>query len=169
MRIDSDTPAVVKRDTIGPQSVNGGFIGNAGPGRRADAHQKRQAGFVGAAGPVNPTDCRLATPFNFLGGQLSSGGELVSTNPGVAYMPFATNPVAGSITTDFAISNDILFWGNAAFTDFYADYCQDGSGQVWVVFGAAAPPFVCAPVLLVVFDSKLTSVHPWVNWRELTL
>jgi len=106
---------------------------------------------VGAAGPVNPTDCTLATPFSFIDGTLSSGGELISTDPGIAYQPFWTNPTVGAISTTFALQDGLLVWYNAAFVGVFADFCQDDGGQVWVVFDGVAPPFACAPVDLVAF------------------
>lgn len=116
---------------------------------------------------MNPTDCTLATPFQFIDGTLVSGGELVSTDPGIAYQPFYTNPVASAITTEFSIGNNILLWGNAAFTDFYTDFCLDTAGQVWIIFNGEAPPFECAPVELVVYsvaecapDGNIISVAP---------
>jgi hypothetical protein len=111
-------------------------------------------GFVGAAGPVNPTDCSLATPFNLTNGMLSSGGELISTDPGVAYQPFWTNPTVGAITTTFAFQDGVLVWYNPSFTNVNAEFCQDLSGQVYTVFDGTTPPFQCTPVAFIPFYSK---------------
>jgi hypothetical protein len=127
-------------------------------GKRADVVVGDSNGFVGAAGPVNPTDCTLATPFDFEDGTLSSGGEYISTDPGVAYQPFYTNPTNGSIVTTFALEDGVLVWENVDFANTFADFCQDTSGQVWVVFDGNAPPFDCTTVQLVTYESKFP--HP---------
>jgi hypothetical protein len=138
------------------------IAGDTTLGRRANKIRQFQLGgqFIGAAGPVAPTDCSLATPFNFTDGTLSSGGNLVSTDLGIAYEPFWTLPTAGAITTTFALENDILVWSNVDFINFNAEFCQDDGGQVWAVFDAAAPPFNCAPVYLVAFAGKSSRPSP---------
>jgi hypothetical protein len=136
---------------------------NATLARRHSMNTKRQlqvgAGFVGAAGPVNPTDCSLATPFTFLNGQLSSGGELISTDENISLQPFFTNPTVGAITTTFSLQDSVLVWANAAFDGGVAGFCQDTAGQVWITFDATPVPFDCAPVDLIAFPSKF-SVPP---------
>ncbi|KAH8908184.1 hypothetical protein BR93DRAFT_604335 [Coniochaeta sp. PMI_546] len=112
------------------------------------------AGFVGAAGPVNPSTCTLATPFDFVNGTLSSGGEFVSTDPGIAYQPFWTTPTNGSILGTFALQNNVLVWSNDAFANTLADFCRDDSGQVYVIFDGNAPPFTCTAVQLVVYQAE---------------
>jgi hypothetical protein len=134
------------------------IAGNGGNTTVVRRHAKRQfqvnGGFVGGAGPVNPTDCSLATAFNITAGQLSSGGELVSTNPGVPYQPFLTNATVGAISTTFSRLNGGLTWQNEAFVNSAADFCQDANGQVWVTFDGTAPPFDCAAVQLIPYSGK---------------
>ncbi|KAB5517282.1 hypothetical protein GE09DRAFT_568004 [Coniochaeta sp. 2T2.1] len=137
---------------------------NATLGRRANPHRslrnaKRQFqvgdGFVGGAGPLNPTDCTLATPFVFnADGTLTSGGEYVSTDPGIAYQPFWTNSVTGAITTTFAVQDGGLVWLNAAFVGGQAGFCQDINGLVWVTFDQNPPPFDCVAVVLIPFATS---------------
>jgi hypothetical protein len=103
---------------------------------------------------VNTSDCSLATPFIFDHGTLSSGGQLISTDPGVTYQPFAVNPDVGSITTTFAVEGNTLVWYNESFVNNYADSCQDTGGQVWVIFDGNPPPFDCSTIVLVTFESK---------------
>ncbi|KAI0125184.1 hypothetical protein BJ170DRAFT_636763 [Xylariales sp. AK1849] len=116
---------------------------------------KRQAtgGFIGAAGPVNPASCSDATLFNLTNGQLTSGGEAVATDPGVAYIELRVMP-AGTISTTFSISGGVLHWFNAAFTNGQATFCQVPTGQVYAVFVPLANgPVGCTQVSLLAFSA----------------
>lgn len=52
------------------------------------------------------------------------------------------------------MQDGVLVWSNAAFTNLDAAFCQDSTGQVWVVFDAKPPPFQCTPVMLIPFAGK---------------
>lgn len=142
--------APVKRSNSNPIE---GFISLPG------SHEKRQeVGFV--VGAIIPGNCSLASPFVFANGTLSSGGEYVSTEPGVAYQPFWTLPTTASIDTTFGIIGDELIWYNPAFHNGIASFCLDLTGHVWVIFDGHLPQFPCYLVELLVFCSKSSTFLP---------
>jgi hypothetical protein len=114
----------------------------------------RQAagGFVGGAGPVNPDTCTDASAFSLVDGQLTSGGAVVATDPGVAYSPLVVGD--GTITTTFTFVDGTLGWYNDAFSGGVAGICQTADGQVYFTFTAAGGPAGCTAVTLVVYEGK---------------
>jgi hypothetical protein len=120
------------------------------------ALDKRQAtgGFIGGAGPVNPESCSAATSFDLLNGQLLSGGVAIATDPGVAYIPIKAVP-GGSISTTFALVDNVLHWYNDAFTGGEAGTCQDSTGQIFFTFkDSIAWPSGCTHVSITACAGK---------------
>ena len=89
--------------------------------------------------------------FGVRSGQLLSGGQPVSTDPGVDFIPFAVNR-AGSITRTFTIIDGKLHWYNDLFLDGEAHFCQVNSGDVFITFnGDEFGPIDCTRVDIVVY------------------
>ena len=110
---------------------------------------------MGANGVLTNT-CQAATRFTFENGQLQSAGGLVSTEIGLAYVPFTPSAEVGSITTTFAIVDSELVWFNQTFQNGgEAQYCTLGS-TVEAVF-QNPPPSNCNPVSLVVLPGRVYS------------
>lgn len=110
--------------------------------------------FVGGAGPLNPASCSDATQFNLTGGRLTSGGEVVAVDPGVAYMP--VHVADGAISTTFAVVGGVLHWYNESFSGGEAGFCQDPTGQFYFTFKDSTNwPTGCTSVSIVVYDGKL--------------
>ncbi|CAJ2503750.1 Uu.00g111440.m01.CDS01 [Anthostomella pinea] len=131
----------------------------------ASANQKRgirgirrqtapaSSGFISGAGPINPDVCTDATLFSLTDGELISGGQAVSTEPGVAFAPIRVSPT-GSISTTFSVVNGLLEWYNAAFLDGKAGFCQVAPGQVYATFSTPSTfPAGCEVVSLVVYEA----------------
>lgn len=117
---------------------------------------RRQSGggFIGGAGPANPASCSDASGFNLTDGQLTSGGELVATEPGVNSMVLRVSPAGGSINTTLAVVGGVLHWFNDAFYRGEAAFCQDADGRVNLVFSQGGAPVGCAEVSVVAYPAS---------------
>ncbi|RYP42801.1 hypothetical protein DL768_010215 [Monosporascus sp. mg162] len=154
--------------TSGPEGpIVLGIVGgpNANNGKRDLAARQASGGFVGGAGPINPDTCADATVFEFVDGELVSGGQAVRVEPGLSFTEFDVSPT-GSISTFFGVAagalvwaNDAFFgvaagalvWANDAFFGGRAGFCQVPSGQVYITFaGSDFAPAGCLPVTLAV-------------------
>ncbi|KAK7702231.1 hypothetical protein SLS64_009809 [Diaporthe eres] len=119
------------------------------PGSKA-RRQSGEGGFVGNAGVNNPVECSQATQFAIIDGELTSGGQKVSTNPGVSSAPLAVRPAVGLITRTWEIVDDELLWVNAAFVGGEATFCVDTatSRVIFSTTGAGNEPVGCTPIEL---------------------
>lgn len=119
------------------------------PGSKA-RRQSGEGGFVGNAGVNNPVECSQATQFAIIDGELTSGGQKVSTNPGVSSAPLAVRPAVGLITRTWEIMDDELLWVNAAFVGGQATFCVDTatSRVIFSTTGAGNEPVGCTPIEL---------------------
>ncbi|KAH6653815.1 aspartic peptidase domain-containing protein [Truncatella angustata] len=115
--------------------------------------KKRQTdgGFIGGAGPVNPSSCSSASNFRLTNGQLISGGQIVNTEPGIAFMPLRVSPY-GSINNTFVVVGNALHWFNDAFSGGEAGFCQMSDEQVVVTFAEIGVPADCVPVSLAIYQ-----------------
>lgn len=129
------------------------------PGSKA---RRQSSGFVGNAGVNNPAECSQATQFTIIDGELTSGGQKVSTNPGVAAAPLAVSPTVGLITRTWGIVDDELLWVNAAFAGGQTTFCLDSTTRkvFFVTTGAGTEPAGCTPVSLTPLFGKLAVPNP---------
>lgn len=89
-----------------------------------------------------------------MNGQLLGGGELVSTETGLAYVPLAPSTEVGDITTTFALVQGDLVWLNSTFGHGgNAAYCLMGS-TLEAVFTDTYPDN-CTPASVGVVPGKL--------------
>lgn len=138
-------PAVPSADVfvigIGPADPTGA------PGSKA---RRQSSGFIGNAGVNNPVECSQATQWAIIDGELTSGGQKVSTSPGPAAAPLAVSPTVGSITRTWEIVDDELLWVNGSFAGGQATFCQDSTIRkvFFVTTGAGTEPDGCTPVTL---------------------
>ncbi|KAK6199846.1 hypothetical protein LQW54_009828 [Pestalotiopsis sp. IQ-011] len=116
--------------------------------------RQSDGGFIGGAGPANPASCSDASGFDLTDGQLTSGGELVATEPGVASMVLRVSPAGGSINTTLAVVGGVLHWFNDAFYGGEAAFCQDAGGRVNVVFTEGGAPAGCAEVSVIAYPAS---------------
>lgn len=108
--------------------------------------RRDQGGFIASGGTTG--NCASALSFSLTNGQLFVENQLVSANAGVAFSPLAPSFPTGSITGVFAVSNGILSWNNAAFTNGQASFCIGADGVLEAVFIAGQAPAGCVPVQL---------------------
>ncbi|RYP84711.1 hypothetical protein DL770_005163 [Monosporascus sp. CRB-9-2] len=143
--------------TSGPEGpVILGIVGgpNANNRKRGLAARQVSGGFVGGAGPINPESCADATAFEFVDGELISGGQAVRVDPGLSFREFEVSPT-GSISTFFGVAAGTLVWANDAFSGGQAGFCQVPSGQVYITFaGSDFAPAGCLPVTLAVIPAS---------------
>ena len=90
-------------------------------------YKKRQTyqSYVGPGG-ISTSDCSMAAVYIVYQQQLFIDGQLISTNPGTPYQPFAVSSGGvGTIITTFAIDmNNFLTWRNLNFTNGEAYFCE---------------------------------------------
>jgi hypothetical protein len=95
----------------------------------------------------NTADCDDAATYTITqGGQLMSGGKLISTTGLVPNAPFAPSPNIEAISTTFSVSDGVLYWNNTAFIGNQALFCQVNSTVIAVFNGEL--PSGCAQVAL---------------------
>lgn len=130
------------------------------PGSKA---RRQSSGFIGNAGVNNPVECSQATQFAIIDGELTSGGQKVSTNPGVAAAPLAVSPAVGLITRTWGIVDDELLWVNAAFAGGQTTFCLDATTRkvFFVTTGAGTEPDGCTLVSLTPLFGKLAVPNPF--------
>lgn len=126
---------------------------SSAPGSKA---RRQSGGYIGNAGVYSPVDCSQAKQFNIVDGELTSGGQKVSTSPGAGPGRLAVGPAVGSITRTWEIVNDELLWANASFADGQARFCVDSATRavLFTTTGAGSEPVGCVPVELTPLFSK---------------
>ncbi|RYP18982.1 hypothetical protein DL767_009730 [Monosporascus sp. MG133] len=143
--------------TSGPEGpIVLGIMGgpNANDRKRGLAARQASGGFVGGAGPINPETCADATVFEFVDGELISGGQAVRVDPGLSFTEFEVSPT-GSISTFFGVVAGTLVWANDAFSGGRAGFCQVPSGQVYIAFaGSDFAPAGCESITLAVIPAS---------------
>ncbi|KAL3424724.1 hypothetical protein PVAG01_04005 [Phlyctema vagabunda] len=120
-------------------------------GSIAKRQEEAPSSFVGPRGST-VTNCSEAAVFLINGGQLTGDqNEIVSTNTDVPFQPFGVSPIIGNITTEFTISDDVLFWNNTAFENDVATFCNL-NGTFIAVFNANITT-ACVPQILSVIPA----------------
>ncbi|KKY35223.1 putative wsc domain-containing protein [Diaporthe ampelina] len=118
---------------------------------------------MGNAGVNNPVDCSQATQFSIIDGELTRGGQRVSTGPGAAPGRLAVSPTVGSITRAWEIVDEELLWVNASFAGGQARFCVDSATHAvfFTTTGAANEPAGCVPVeLTLLFVNDCAGLNP---------
>ncbi|RKK71279.1 hypothetical protein BFJ69_g11127 [Fusarium oxysporum] len=126
------------------------FLVQAPSNQKRDIKKREIGGFVGAD---NPDVCTFALTFNLAEGQLFVNG-LPTSYAGEDYKALGVQDedsfVQGSITKTFGTTGRTLFFRNSGLPNGEAGFCQDSSGQVYIIFSASPPG--CVPVTLGVYD-----------------
>lgn len=123
------------------------------PGPGAIARRQRSSGsgsgeFLMNAGIDNAVDCSRAHRFELVDGELTSGGQKVSTSPGMgSAQRLAVSPQVGSITRTWEIVDGELLWLNASFAGGRAGFCVDHDtlSVFFTTSGAGSEPAGCIP------------------------
>ncbi|KAL2072901.1 hypothetical protein VTL71DRAFT_12244 [Oculimacula yallundae] len=115
------------------------------PARRL-RRQAAQQQFIGFNGNI-VTQCTEATVFSINNGQLTSNGNVVSTDTGVVSALFQTSQAIGNISTSFSIT-DRLIWSNTAFSQGVARFCSTGR-STFALFTTDATIAGCSPQTLI--------------------
>ncbi|KAH7187057.1 hypothetical protein BKA60DRAFT_602472 [Fusarium oxysporum] len=128
------------------------FLVQAPSNQKRDIKKREIGGFVGAD---NPDVCTFALTFNLAEGQLFVNG-LPTSYAGEDYKALGVQDedsfIQGSITKTFGTTGRTLFFRNSGLPNGEAGFCQDSSGQVYIIFSASPPG--CVPVTLGVYDGK---------------
>lgn len=114
----------------------------------APARERRDAGlsYISSSGSTTG-DCNNAAAYTITqSGQLTSGGQVISTTGLVPNALFALSSNIAAISTTFSASNGVLHWNNTIFVGNQALFCQTGS-TVEAVFNGQLPSG-CAKVTL---------------------
>ncbi|KAL9110889.1 MAG: hypothetical protein Q9227_004689 [Pyrenula ochraceoflavens] len=108
---------------------------------------KRQAsGFVNGTGVAS--GCNTGSSFYLINNELYEDGLEISTFPGLPYMVLAGSTQVSSITTSFALEDNVLTWRNSNFTDGQALFCLGSNGLIYAVFDQSQTPTDCSPTQL---------------------
>ena len=109
---------------------------------------KRQnnAYYVSTSGTVTQDRTQAALYSISSSGQLSNGGEFISTSGLLPYAPFMPSAAVAAISTVFVSNNGSFAWNNSAFTGGQALFCQLGTA-VDAVFSGTYPEN-CSPLTL---------------------
>ena len=91
--------------------------------------------------------CQKGAIFNIREGRLVTGNKHFSTSRGIPSKLLATSTDIGDIDTIFGVTDESLFWDNAAFDGGTAKFCADPNGGIRAVF-KGTPPADCATVAL---------------------
>lgn len=100
------------------------------------------------AGIDNAVDCSRAHRFELVDGELTSGGQKVSTSPGMgSAQRLAVSPVVGPITRTWEIVDGELLWLNASFAGGRAGFCVDHDtlSVFFTTSGPGSEPAGCIP------------------------
>ena len=110
--------------------------------------KKRQnnASYISTSGTVTQDRSQAALYSISSSGQLSNGGEFISTSGLLPYAPFVPSAAVAAISTVFISKNGSLAWNNGAFAGGQALFCQLGTA-VDAVFSGTYPDN-CAPITL---------------------
>ncbi|KAF5664982.1 hypothetical protein FHETE_6842 [Fusarium heterosporum] len=94
-------------------------------------HSKRDTTFFGSD---DPSSCTGASPFRLSEGQLLENGiPIFWSEQRYQKLGAQGEPVNDAITTTFSVIDGKLSWVNDEFGE--AEFCEDGSGQVYITFG----------------------------------
>ncbi|KZF25867.1 hypothetical protein L228DRAFT_264309 [Xylona heveae TC161] len=125
-------------------------IETAVPARQVRRRQATVNTYIRADGSTT-SDCRGASIFQIIGGQLFSNGGYISTNA-TSYSIFSIGLGAQYSTTFSATASNII-WSNIAFANLYASFYLSPSLDVFASFQGSVPEdFVAGS--LVYFDRK---------------
>jgi hypothetical protein len=130
---------------------------------------RRQAASVYLTLDSDTTNCSSATIFTLANGELSSGGNLVSTDTGTLFQPFDVSSVVLGITRLFTVQNNFLFWSSGGFAVSPASFCQTPNRQVYALFAGptnAAYPASCNAVSLLAIDGE--TCPTFVSYQRIT-
>ena len=136
-------------DNAGSPFVLSFFVPSSQNDKRQDS-----TGYVSGSGSTTDS-CTDAIVYTLLNGQLfansETGVEQFSADPGIPYSIFtpSSTPDPGSITTTFSVdSQGDLYWNNATFSNYQAQWCVLSNSSILAVFLENAGPPGCLYVLL---------------------
>lgn len=129
------------RGETSTSSNNSGFQMSFGPFDTTLA--RRATTFITEQGFVT-TERSLASVFYISNNQLFSKGFFISADPSDAYIPFAINTTAKSISTTWLPAKFPVWYNDAFAGNHEATYCKGSDDRIYIVL--QSPPSVCTPV-----------------------
>ena len=127
--------------------------------RRRVAAATNETGYIAADGQVvSSSNCETGTTYTLNdAGMLGKkdNSSFYSTNPGVAFAPFATSSQLGTITTNWTINGTSLYWMNETFLNGQAVICKQDRDLI--AYFTESPPSNCTPVVLSLLPGTLES------------